>query len=86
MKENKTLLEFNEIHPSSWWNTIPIFFAQAIVIVNGEINQPIVSLNDGSFRLVLLAVGFYSSHQELGYNYNILLFNQLCFFFSISLM
>jgi hypothetical protein len=29
----------------------------------------------GLLGLFFLAIGFYSSHQELGYNYNILLFN-----------
>jgi hypothetical protein len=28
-----------------------------------------------NIRIVLLFVGFYSSHHELAYNYNILLFN-----------
>lgn len=75
--ENKTLLEFKNETPLSWWNNPYTYFILLIFIV--FINKKSTDL----FYLILLAViglffsfvGFYSSHLELGYNYNILLFN-----------
>jgi len=76
-QENKALLEFENEVPESWWNNIYtyIIFLGFIVLINKK------SIN--LFYLILIAVmgmfftfvGFYSSHLELGYNYNILLFN-----------
>jgi hypothetical protein len=76
-KENKTLLEFDEIHPISWWNNCYsyLLLLGAIVIVNRKLINQLYLLTMGLLGLFFLAVGFYSSHQELGYNYNILLFN-----------
>jgi hypothetical protein len=76
-KENKTLLEFNETHPNSWWNNCYsyLLLLVAIVIVNRKLINQLYLLMMGLLGLFFLAVGFYSSHQELGYNYNILLFN-----------
>lgn len=75
--ENKTLLEFKNETPLSWWNNPYTYFILMSCIV--FINKKSIDL----FYLILLAiigmffsfVGFYSSHLELGYNYNILLFN-----------
>lgn len=76
-QENKTILEFENETPGSWWNNsyTYILFLGFIVLINKK------SIN--LFYLILIAiiglffsfVGFYSSHLELGYNYNILLFN-----------
>jgi hypothetical protein len=76
-QENKTLLEFENEAPGSWWNNIYtyILFLGFIVLINKK--------SIDLFYLILIAVmgmfftfvGFYSSHLELGYNYNILLFN-----------
>jgi hypothetical protein len=76
-KENKTLLVFNETHPSSWWNNCYsyLLLLGAIVIVNRKLINQLYLLMMGLLGLFFLAIGFYSSHQELGYNYNILLFN-----------
>lgn len=76
-KENKTILEFNKEVSFSWWNnpyTYVVFLGFIVLI-----NKKSIDL----FYLILMAiigmfftfVGFYSSHLELGYNYNILLFN-----------
>nr|WP_315164918.1 DUF4105 domain-containing protein [uncultured Flavobacterium sp.] len=77
VQENKTLLEFENEAPGSWWNNIYtyILFLGFIVLINKK--------SIDLFYLILIAVmgmfftfvGFYSSHLELGYNYNILLFN-----------
>ncbi|MDP3679675.1 MAG: DUF4105 domain-containing protein [Flavobacterium sp.] len=75
--ENKTLLEFENEVPGSWWNNIYtyILFLGFVALINKK--------SIDLFYLILIAVmgvfftfvGFYSSHLELGYNYNILLFN-----------
>nr|WP_315177502.1 DUF4105 domain-containing protein [uncultured Flavobacterium sp.] len=77
VQKNKTLLEFENEAPGSWWNNIYtyILFLGFVVLINKK------SIN--LFYLILIAVmgmfftfvGFYSSHLELGYNYNVLLFN-----------
>ena len=76
-KENKTLLEFSEMHPSSWWNNCYsyLLLLAAVVFVNRKFINQLYLLTMGLLGLFFLAVGFYSSHQELAYNYNILLFN-----------
>lgn len=76
-KENKTLLEFNETPPASWWNNCYsyLLLLGAIVIVNRKFINQLYLLTMGLLGLFFLAVGFYSSHQELAYNYNVLLFN-----------
>lgn len=76
-QENKTLLEFENEAPGSWWNNIYtyIIFLGFVVLINKK--------SIDLFYLILIAVmgmfftfvGFYSSHLELGYNYNVLLFN-----------
>ena len=75
--ENKTLLEFKKETPFSWWNNPYTYFLFLFLIV--FINKKSITL----FYLSIIAVigvfftfvGFYSQHLELGYNYNILLFN-----------
>jgi hypothetical protein len=48
-------------------------------------NKPDLFFADGNIRIVLLFVGFYSSHHELAYNYNILLFNPALLYFYFGL-
>jgi hypothetical protein len=76
-QETKTLLEFNETSPSSWWNNCYsyLLFLIAIVIVNKQFTNQLYLFTMGVLGLFFLAVGFYSSHLELAYNYNVLLFN-----------
>ncbi|MFV8322590.1 DUF4105 domain-containing protein [Flavobacterium sp. LS2R12] len=76
-QENKTLLEFDNKAPGSWWNNMYTYLLFLGFMV--FLNKKSVDL----FYLILIAIiglfftfiGFYSSHLELGYNYNILLFN-----------
>jgi hypothetical protein len=76
-KENKTLLAFNEAPPSSWWNNLYTYtiLLGFILFMNRKIINQIYFLLMGILGLFFLFVGFYSSHHELAYNYNILLFN-----------
>jgi hypothetical protein len=76
-QENKTLIEFKNETPLSWWNNPYTYIILLSFIV--FINKKSIDLS----YLILMAVigmfftfvGFYSLHLELGYNYNILLFN-----------
>ena len=75
--ENKTLIEFKKETPISWWNNpyTYIFFLAFIVLLNKKpINLFYLSVM-GSLGIFFTWIGLYSSHLELGYNYNILLFN-----------
>ncbi|MFE3869485.1 DUF4105 domain-containing protein [Flavobacterium sp. LS2P90] len=75
--ENKTILEFPTEVPGSWWNNVYtyILFLGCIIAIN---KKPVAA-----FYLTIMALlglfyvfaGFYSFHEELAYNYNILLFN-----------
>jgi hypothetical protein len=77
VKENKILLEFNETPPSSWWNNCYsyLLLLGTIVVLNKRSINQLYLFTMGFLGLFFLFIGFYSSHQELGYNYNVLLFN-----------
>ena len=76
-QENKTLLEFENEAPGSWWNNIYtyILFLGFIVFLNKKSIDLFYLILIAIVGLFFTFVGFYSSHLELGYNYNILLFN-----------
>lgn len=78
-KESKTLLEFKKEAPKSWWDN---FYTYAlllgfIVVINKKSIDLFYLSTMGFLGLFLGFMGFYSFHQELAYNYNILLFNPL---------
>jgi hypothetical protein len=78
-KESKTILEFKKEAPSSWWDnfyTFAILLAFIVVINKKSIDLIYLSIM-GLLGLFFGFMGFYSYHQELAYNYNILLFNPL---------
>ncbi|PRZ20059.1 Lnb N-terminal periplasmic domain-containing protein [Flavobacterium granuli] len=77
VKEDKTILEFNETPQSSWWNNCYtyIMLLALVLIANKKTGNQLYFLAMGLLGLFFLFVGFYSNHQELAYNYNILLFN-----------
>lgn len=89
-KENKTILEFGKEFSSSWWNNVYTYLLFLIFVM--MLNKKTVA----AFYLTIMALlglffvfaGFYSFHQELAYNYNILLFNPtllyLIYFYSIK--
>lgn len=76
-KESKTLLDFNKATPVSWWNNCYsyLLLLVAIVLANRKFSNQLYLLIMGLLGLFFVVVGFYSSHQELAYNYNVLLFN-----------
>ena len=77
VKKNKTLLEFKNKTPFSWWNNVYtyIFFLLLIVLINKKSVALFYLSIMGMLGLFFTFFGFYSQHLELGYNYNILLFN-----------
>lgn len=78
-KESKTLLEFKKETPKSWWDNFYTFalLLGFIVVVNKKSIDLFYLSTMGFLGLFLGFMGFYSFHQELAYNYNILLFNPL---------
>lgn len=76
-KESKTLLEFKKEVPSSWWDNIYTFILLLgfIVVINKKSIDLFYLFTMGLLGLFFGFMGFYSFHQELAYNYNILLFN-----------
>ena len=77
VKKNKTLLEFKNKTPFSWWNNVYtyIVFLLLIILINKKSVALFYLSIMGILGLFFTFFGFYSQHLELGYNYNILLFN-----------
>lgn len=78
-RESKTLLEFKKEAPSSWWDnfyTFAFLLGFIVVINKKRIDLFYISIM-GVLGIFFGFMGFYSYHQELAYNYNILLFNPL---------
>jgi hypothetical protein len=76
-QENKTILEFENEAPFSWWNnpyTYIVFLCFIIFMKKKSIYLFYLTVMAVT-GIFFVFVGFYSSHLELGYNYNILLFN-----------
>lgn len=88
--EKKTILKFEEeAPPYSWWNNpyTYLFLLGFVTLVNKKsVDYSYLSII-GLLGLIFVFLGFYSTHQELGYNYNILLFNPallLVLYFAIT--
>jgi hypothetical protein len=78
-KENKTLITFEKEVPTSWWNNIYTYLLLLVfvILINKKSIDYIYLTIIALLGLLFVFLGFYSSHQELGYNYNILLFNPI---------
>jgi hypothetical protein len=75
----KAIMTFEKEIPSSWWNncyTYLLLLAFVVLINKKSINY-IYLLTIALLGLLFAFLGFYSYHQELEFNYNILLFNPL---------
>lgn len=75
--KSKTLLEFQKQAPNSWWNNIYTYliFLGLILVLNKKYIDVFYLLVMGLLGVFFATVGFYSYHQELANNYNVLLFN-----------
>jgi len=87
-KESKTILEFKKETPSSWWDNFYTytFLLALIVLINKKSIDILYFSIMGLLGLFFAFMGFYSFHEELAYNYNVLLFNPLllvlvCFYY-----
>jgi hypothetical protein len=79
VKENRTLLEFEPKTNSSWWNnpyTYLIILA-FVILINKRTTDTIYLASIGVLGIAFIILGLYSTHLELGNNYNILLFNPI---------
>ncbi len=78
-RESKTLLHFNPVVPSSWWNNYYTYllFLGLILLLNKTVLNRFYFIAMGILGLFFVFAGFYSLHLELEYNYNILLFNPI---------
>jgi hypothetical protein len=77
--ESKKLLEFKKQAPSSWWDNVYsyLLFLGIILIINKKYIDTFYLLVMGLLGIFFATVGFYSFHQELANNYNVLLFNPI---------
>ena len=81
-KESIALLEFDKETNTSVWNncySYLIFLVFILLLNNQKLNSFYILLM-GLLGLFFGFMGFYSNHQELTNNYNILLFNPLLLF------
>lgn len=78
-EKSTTLLHFNPIAPSSWWNNYYTYllFLGFILFFNKTFLNQLYFIVMGILGLFFVFAGFYSLHLELEYNYNILLFNPI---------
>lgn len=77
--ESKTLLSFEKETPTSWWNNIYtyIFILGFVVLAHNKTIDKIYLSILSLIGVFFVSVGFYSFHQELAMNYNVLLFSPL---------
>lgn len=77
--KSTTLLNFEKETPGSWWNNVYtyLFILLFVVLAHNKIVDKIYLLILSLVGIFFVAVGFYSLHQELAMNYNVLLFSPL---------
>ncbi|NDP26048.1 MAG: DUF4105 domain-containing protein [Flavobacterium sp.] len=76
-KESKILLDYKKQAPNSWWDNVYTYliFLSLILILNKKFIDTFYLILMGFLGIFFCSVGFYSFHQELANNYNVLLFN-----------
>lgn len=77
--KSKTLLSFEKETPASWWNNVYtyLFILAFVVLAHNKIVDKIYLLILSFIGIFFVFMGFYSFHQELAMNYNVLLFSPL---------
>lgn len=77
--KSKTILSFEKETPFSLWNNIYtyLFILGFVVVVHNKIVDKIYLLILSLMGVFFVVMGFYSFHQELAMNYNVLLFSPL---------
>lgn len=76
-KATVTIIDFEKETPTSWWNTFYTYLLVLgfILLINKRKIDFIYLTIIGIIGIFFALVGFYSFHQELSANYNVLLFN-----------
>lgn len=79
VSKSKTLLEFTKETPKSFWNNIYtyLFILGFVVLARNKTVDKIYLLILSLIGIFFVVMGFYSFHQELAMNYNVLLFSPL---------
>lgn len=74
---SNTILNFEKETPTSWWNNIYsyIILLALIIFINKRFVDKIYLFILSVMGIFFVFMGFYSLHQELAMNYNILLFS-----------
>jgi hypothetical protein len=77
VSKTSTLLSFEKETPTSWWNNVYtyLFILAFVVLAHNKIVDKIYLLILSLMGVFFVVVGFYSFHQELAMNYNVLLFS-----------
>ncbi len=77
--KSKTLLEFTKETPKSWWNNIYTYLLILLFVIfaRNKTVDKIYFLILSLMGIFFVTMGFYSFHQELAMNYNVLLFSPL---------
>ena len=77
VSETTTIFETKPIKTVSYWNNIYVFSALILLIVVLKNNTVYITYFTilGLLGIFLSLVGFYSFHEEVRWNYNVLLFN-----------
>jgi hypothetical protein len=77
VKQNNTLLEFEPETNSSWWNNpyTYLLFLGCILLLNKKWSDTLYLASIGILGIAFTILGLYSTHLELGNNYNTLVFN-----------
>ena len=78
--ECKTLIDFKKDETNAlWWNNIYTYliFLAVVVLMNRKTLNSVYFLLLGLIGLFFSVAGMYSLHQELAWNYNVLLFNPI---------
>lgn len=77
--KTKTLLEFKKETPKSWWNNTYTYLLILlfVILAKDKIVDKIYFLILSLIGIFFVIMGFYSFHQELAMNYNVLLFSPL---------
>ncbi|KAF2513577.1 lipoprotein N-acyltransferase Lnb domain-containing protein [Flavobacterium foetidum] len=75
--KSKTLLEFEKETPKSWWNNVYtyLFILLFVIFARNKTVDKIYFTILSLIGIFFVVMGFYSFHQELAMNYNILLFS-----------
>jgi len=78
-KENKTLIAFEKETPTSWWNNCYTYLLLLgfVILINKKSVDFIYLTFIALLGLLFTFLGFYSFHQELAWNYNVLLFSPI---------